>query len=191
MDKIKDKKYLTIALSIVYIFSIIYFFINKEGGKSGTSIACLLGTIVLYIGSKKYNKLINDKLYNVLVLFILSSSLLGSCYRLYDKINHYDDFLHFWSGFINVSVAFSILNYFNKEELASKMSKFFIVIYLFTFSMGISSLCEITEFLLDVFGGLNTQSGGLTDTMVDMIDSLVGSMIMVPIVIRKIKKTKK
>lgn len=188
MEKIKGKKYLTIALSVVYIFSIIYFFINKEVGKSGTSIACLLGTIVLYIVSKKYNKLISNRLYNVLVLFILSSSLLGSCYRLYDKINYYDDFLHFWSGFINVSVAFSILNYFNKEEVVSKMSRFFIVIYLFTFSMGISNLCEITEFLLDVFGGLDTQSGGLTDTMVDMIDSLVGSIIMVPIVIRKIKK---
>lgn len=187
MNKNISKKCLNLALIIAYIFSTVYFFINKDIGSAAISIACLLGTIILYIVNQRNNKLIDNNLYIVLVLFILFSSLLGTCYRFYDIINHYDDFLHVWSGFISVSAAFAILNYFIKDEVVIKMSKFFIAIYLFMFSMGVASLWEIMEFLLDTFCGLNTQAGGLTDTVVDMIDALVGSIIMVPIIIRKIK----
>lgn len=187
MNKNIGKRCLNLALLIAYIFSIVYFFMNKEIVNLSISIACLLGTIVLYIVNQKNSKLIDNNLYIVLVLFILFSSLLGTCYRFYDIINRYDDFLHVWSGFISVSVAFAILNYLNKDEVVIKISKLFIVIYLFMFSMGVASLWEIMEFLLDTFCGLNTQAGGLTDTVVDMIDALVGSIIMIPIIIRKTK----
>lgn len=191
MNKNISKTCLNIALSVVYIFSIIYLFINKEIDSVGLSIACLLGTIILYIVNQRHNKLIDNNLYIVLVLFILFSSLLGTCYRFYDIINHYDDFLHVWSGFISVSVAFAILNYFNEGEVVSKMNKFFIAIFIFMFSMGVASLWEIMEFFLDTFCGQHTQAGGLKDTVIDMIDGLIGSIIMVPIVIRKIKRAKK
>lgn len=188
MNKNIGKKFLNLILIIAYIFSIGYFFVNKEISSVAISTVCLIGSVVLYIVNQKYNKLIDNNLYIVLVLFILFSSLLGSCYRFYDRINHYDDFLHIWSGFISVSVAFAILNYFNKDEVVIKMSKIFIVIFLFMFSMGVASIWEIMEFLIDTFLGMNTQAGGLTDTIIDMIDALFGTVIMIPIVMRKIRK---
>ncbi|MEG1310794.1 MAG: hypothetical protein RR942_12660 [Romboutsia sp.] len=189
MTKNNMPKYTTYILYFVYVYSAIYFLEKKEVGNVGISIVCLLGTSILYIVNKKYKNLVDKNLYIVLILFILFSSLLGTCYRFYDIISNYDDFLHVWSGFISVSVAFSLLNFFNKQEVY-KMSKFFIVIFLFVFSMGVASLWEIIEFLVDEFLGMNTQVGGLTDTVVDMIDALIGSIIIIPFIITNKLKNK-
>ena len=116
------------------------------------------------------------------------SSLLGSCYRFYDIINYYDDFLHIWSGFISVSVAYSLLIIFNKSDIVNNINKYFIAIYIFVFAIAVAGLWEIIEFSMDTLLGLHTQAGGLTDTMIDMIDGLLGAIIMTPFTMKKIKK---
>jgi hypothetical protein len=52
--------------------------------------------------------------------------------------------------------------------------------------MGFASVCEIIEYSLDTLFKMNTQQGGLTDTMHDMIDALFGSIIMIIYYIKKI-----
>ena len=52
--------------------------------------------------------------------------------------------------------------------------------------MGFASICEIIEYSLDTIFKMNTQAGGLSDTMQDMIDALIGSVIMIIYYIRKI-----
>lgn len=182
----KSTKYTTYTLYILYLLSFILFFKNGEIEKLGITLFCLLSTIALYKINLNNKKLINDNLYIVLILFIMISSLLGSCYNFYD-INHYDDFLHIWSGLISCSVAYSLLLFFNSNEL-KYMNKIFIIIYLFMFSMGVASLWEIIEFLLDTFIGTNMQVGGLKDTVIDMIDALIGSLVMIPIIMSSYKK---
>lgn len=182
----KSTKYTTYTLYILYLLSFILFLKNGEMEKLGITLFCLLSTIALYKINLNNKKLINDNLYIVLILFIMISSLLGSCYNFYD-INHYDDFLHIWSGLISCSVAYSLLLFFNSNEL-KYMNKIFIIIYLFMFSMGVASLWEIIEFLLDTFIGTNMQVGGLKDTVIDMIDALIGSLVMIPIIMSSYKK---
>lgn len=41
---------------------------------------------------------------------------------------------------------------------------------------------------MDTLFGLHTQAGGLKDTMIDMIDGLLGAIIMIPFTMKKIKK---
>lgn len=53
--------------------------------------------------------------------------------------------------------------------------------------MGFASICEIVEYSLDTIFKMNTQQGGLTDTMNDMIDALFGSIIMIVYYIKKYK----
>lgn len=182
----KSTKYTTYTLYILYLLSFILFLKNGEIEKLGITLFCLLSTIALYKINLNNKKLINNNLYIVLILFIMMSSLLGSCYNFYD-INHYDDFLHIWSGLISCSVAYSLFLFFNSNEL-KYMNKIFIVIYLFMFSMGVASLWEIIEFLLDIFIGTNMQVGGLKDTVIDMIDVLIGSLVMIPIIMSSYKK---
>lgn len=184
----KSTSYINIILYIIYIGSIGFFAYTKSFGNIGLSLACLIGTFILSIFNRKYSVLLNDSLYITLVLFIMFSSLLGSCYRFYDIINHYDDFLHIWSGFISVSVSYSLLISFNGHEVVQNINKFFIVVYLFVFAIAIAGLWEVMEFSMDTLFNFHTQVGGLTDTMIDIIDGLVGAIIMIPFTMKKIKK---
>ncbi|NMS89874.1 hypothetical protein HGQ85_08015 [Clostridioides difficile] len=177
-------KPITILLYIVYIFSAIFFAINKELGNIGLVVISLVGTLILSFINKQNERLLSKELYIVLALFIMFSALLGTCFNFYD-INYYDDFLHLWSGVISSIVAFSIIKYFHTQRDISKMSKVYLIIFVFMFSMGVASLWEIGEFLMDTFIGTNTQAGGLEDTMIDMVDALIGTIITIPFIIKK------
>ncbi|HSQ90463.1 DUF2238 domain-containing protein [Romboutsia sp.] len=149
---------------------------KSEYGKAGLSAACLVITFVL---GKVYSKnltILDRNLFIVGNLFILSSFLLGSCYNFYDKIKFYDKFLHFWSGFISVKIGWNILKVTKEKNIMSKILIFFVI---FFFSMGISAVCELYEYTLDVLFNTNAQPGGLKDTMQDMINALIGALIMI------------
>ena len=53
------------------------------------------------------------------------------------------------------------------------------------FSMGIASIWELIEFGLDRYLGFDCQAGGLTDTMFDILDCLIGSVLRLYIIILK------
>ena len=165
-----------VLLYAVYIFSIIFFVFKSEYGKVGLSTLCLVITFVL---GKLYSKnlaILDRNLFIIGNLFILSSFLLGSCYGFYDKIKLYDKFLHFWSGFISVKIGWNILKVTKDKNIISKILIFFVI---FFFSMGVSAVCELYEYILDVLFNMNTQPGGLKDTMQDMINALIGALIMI------------
>ena len=178
----KKVSFLKILLYIIYIFSIGFFLFKKDYGRVGLSVISLS---ILFILTKIYmNKLpfLDDRLFIVGNLFILFSFVLGSSYNLYDKIKFYDDFLHFWSGFISVKIGWNIL-----KETDSKLSigRLWFCIVLFLFAMGVASICEISEYLLDTYANMKTQAGGLKDTMQDMIDAFFGASIMIIYYYRK------
>lgn len=178
-NSLKIFRYLLYA---IYIFSISYFLFTKDYGKSSISFLCL---IILFILTKAYVKnfyVIDTPLYVVGNLFVLFSFLIGSCYGMYDIFKPYDSFLHFWSGFISLKICWNILKYYNPPNLIDKIL-FFIVI--FFFSLGVSGLCEIVEYLLDKFFNMTTQAGGLKDTMQDMMYAMTGAFLMIIYYIRK------
>ena len=159
--RLKKINYFDTAICIIYLASIGYFLFNKDYKNAA------LPTVAFIIGS----------------LFILFCLVFGSSFRLYDSIKHYDDFLHFWSGFITVKIGFNIIK---TIEISNFNSKLLVIILLFFFAMGFASICEIVEYSLDTIFKMNTQQGGLTDTMNDMIDALFGSIIMIIYYIKKI-----
>ncbi|MGL6106453.1 hypothetical protein [Romboutsia sp.] len=179
--KIKTFNYI---MYIIYVFSIIYFAFNKNYSGAGLSTTSLVITFCLNKAYKKKIKPLDSSLYVVANLFVLFAIVLGSSYELYDKIKYYDDFLHFWSGFISVKIGWNLLN---TIEVNPTKNKFIFFVIIFLFAMGISSIFEIGEFVLDTVFKMNTQAGGLKDTMQDMIDSLLGGLIMITYYFRKIK----
>ena len=167
------------VLYIIYIISIGYFLIKKNFASAGMSTFCLVVTLILTMLYYRKVEILDTSLYVVLNLFIFFSILLGSSYDLY-KINHYDDFLHFWSGFIGVKIGYNELKALQVTGRRNKI--------IFLVAMGISSIFEIVEYSMDTLFGANTQAGGLKDTMHDMIDSLLGGIIMVIYYINKLRK---
>lgn len=178
---------ITWILYIIYIGSIVIFIKEKNMFNLLIGVVCILLTLILQFANKKYNKVINNQLYIVSIIYVMMASLLGSCFGFYD-INHYDDFLHVWSGFIVCSFAYSTLLIFYSKEQIKDMNIFFVIIFLLMFSVAIAGFWEIGEFSMDTFLGTKTQVGGLKDTMIDMIDGLIGALIMIPFIIKKIKE---
>ncbi len=184
MRKREKKKWIIDFIYIVYMASIIWFLKERKLFEFGIVVFCIVSTLILGIVNKKVNKLLDNSIYINLVIFIMVSSLLGSCFKFY-SINHYDDFLHLYSGVLSCNIAYLIIRYFNNEENIKMVNKVFVMIFLFMFTMGVASLWEIMEFSLDNILGTHTQIGGLEDTMIDMVDALIGAIISIPYFIRK------
>lgn len=175
-----------ITIYLIYASCIVYFVTVRNFRSIIVSILSLIGIIILIILNKKYRHLFGNLLVNTLIIFIAISILGGTCFDFY-RVNHFDDVLHITSGFIGCMVA-RILFYFSQNETDIPRKRIFFVIYMFMFSMGIASIWELIEFGLDRYLGFDCQAGGLTDTMFDILDCLIGSIIATIYYYFKIRK---
>lgn len=175
-----------ITIYLIYASCIVYFVTVRNFRSIIVSILSLIGIIILIILNKKYRHLFGNLLVNTLIIFIAISILGGTCFDFY-RFNHFDDVLHITSGFIGCMVA-RILFYFSQNETDIPRKRIFFVIYMFMFSMGIASIWELIEFGLDRYLGFDCQTGGLTDTMFDILDCLIGSIIATIYYYFKIRK---
>ena len=175
-----------ITIYLIYASCIVYFVTVRNFRSIIVSILSLIGIIILIILNKKYKHLFGNLLVNTLIIFIAISILGGTCFDFY-RFNHFDDVLHITSGFIGCMVA-KILFYFSQNETDIPRKRIFFVIYMFMFSMGIASIWELIEFGLDRYLGFDCQAGGLTDTMFDILDCLIGSVIATIYYYFKIRK---
>ena len=175
-----------ITIYLIYASCIAYFVTVRNFRSIIVSILSLIGIIILIILNKKYRHLFGNLLVNTLIIFIAISILGGTCFDFY-RFNHFDDVLHITSGFIGCVVA-RILFYFSQNETDIPRKRIFFVIYMFMFSMGIASIWELIEFGLDRYLGFDCQAGGLTDTMFDILDCLIGSIIATIYYYFKIRK---
>lgn len=175
-----------ITIYLIYASCIVYFVTVRNFRSIIVSILSLIGIIILIILNKKYRHLFGNLLVNTLIIFIAISILGGTCFDFY-RFNHFDDVLHITSGFIGCMVA-RILFYFSQNETDIPRKRIFFVIYMFMFSMGIASIWELIEYGLDRYLGFDCQAGGLTDTMFDILDCLIGSVIATIYYYFKIRK---
>lgn len=175
-----------ITIYLIYAACIVYFVTVRNFRSIILSILSLIGIIILIILNKKYKHLFGNLLVNTLIIFIAISILGGTCFDFY-RFNHFDDVLHITSGFIGCMAA-RILFYFSQNETDIPRKRIFFVIYMFMFSMGIASIWELIEFGLDRYLGFDCQAGGLTDTMFDILDCLIGSVIATIYYYFKIRK---
>ena len=171
---------------LIYALCIGYFVTVRDFRSIILSILSLIGIIILVILNKKYNHLFGNLLVTTLIIFIPIAIIGGTCFDFY-RFNHFDDVLHITSGFIGCMAA-KIIFYFSQNETNTRRKRLFFVIYMFMFSMGVASIWELIEFGLDKYLGFDCQAGGLTDTMFDILDCLVGSIIATTYYYFKIKK---
>ena len=179
-------KIIHIIIYLIYAVCIGYFVTVRDFRSIILCILSLIGIIILIILNKKYKHLFGNLLVNSLIIFITIAIVGGTCFDFY-KFNHFDDVLHITSGFIGCMAA-RILFYFSKNETDTPRKRVFFVIYLFMFSMGTASIWELIEFGLDKYLGFDCQAGGLTDTMFDTFDCLIGSIIATVYYYFKIRK---
>ena len=113
------------------------------------------------------------------VIFVYASLFLGDLQGFYDKYWWWDIMLHTSSGLILAIFGFLLVYVINEhEDLELHMKPFFVALFAFMFSLGMGAIWEIFEFMLDTVFGMDTQAGGLTDTMTDLIVDGIGALII-------------
>jgi hypothetical protein len=113
------------------------------------------------------------------VIFVYASLFLGEVHGYYLKYWWWDMLLHAASGLILGIFGFLLVYVINEhEDLEMHMKPGFVALFAFMFALGMGTLWEITEFALDQLLGMNTQGGGLVDTMSDLIIDSIGALII-------------
>ncbi|MEZ4103827.1 MAG: hypothetical protein R3B60_00915 [Candidatus Paceibacterota bacterium] len=114
-----------------------------------------------------------------IVVFIFLSLFLGSLHNFYERFYWWDVGLHIQSGILLGAVGFVlvyILNARKSDKLT--MSPGFIAFFAICFSLAISVVWEIYEYMVDTLFGYNMQETGLPDTMWDFIFNGAGALVV-------------
>lgn len=109
-----------------------------------------------------------------IVLFIYATLFLGEIFDFYENFWWWDILLHFGSA-IGLSLVAFLLLYLLYKSSVIKSPPSVAALFAFSFGIAMAAMWEIFEFGMDEIFGLNMQKSGLTDTMWDLIVSVIGA----------------
>lgn len=110
------------------------------------------------------------------LFFYLFSVVIGTFGGGY-RINHFDDFLHIFSGIWIGYASWIILRYLLRNGGAAHLPDSFIALYMISFSLAAAAVWELLEFAGDKLFSFTAQGRDPDDTMIDMIMGLIGGAI--------------
>lgn len=170
-------------------------------------VQCLLGLIAINIPSllsRRFNFEVPMVLYGLYIVFLYCAIFLGEVRSFYYVIPFWDDILHCMSSMMTGLFAFMLVTILNRNEnTVFTLSRGFVVLFAFCFSITIGALWEIYEFVFDGLLGLNMQKfmeadgtiltgrAALSDTMTDLIVDSIGALISTLLGYLAIKADKK
>jgi len=114
-----------------------------------------------------------------IIFFIFISLYLGTLNNFY-RYEWWDTMLHVVSGIIIGFFAIIILKKHNPHNSMNSYNPIFVFIFVLSFAALCGVIWEIYEFTIDTLFNLDMQGVeccGVTDTMVDLISDLIGSII--------------
>lgn len=189
---INMKKQLNITFFIVILFFTDFFImskilVNETNIKKVLIEYTILFLILLvpYILCNKFKykiPLITYFLYSLIVLLIY----LGEFYQFYYKIFFFDDIIHSLSGIFLVILFFSLLI----NDFYFKNNLIYTCLFSFSLSLAVLYIWEILEYINDIIFNSNmqkymTENGtlligreALKDTMIDLCDGFISSLLM-------------
>jgi hypothetical protein len=123
-------------------------------------------------------------------LFIFASMYLGAVHFFMNRFFWWDDMLHIISAAVVGLMGYLLIHSLNRDlQIESKLSPFFIALFVFSFSAMVHVIWEIFEYAMDSWAGQNMQRAkdlllpdgsynsrlGLMDTMTDLLVDMAGA----------------
>lgn len=163
-----------IIISLFQIYLVMSYLFKKKWGMFLSSLATYTIIILLLLYEYYSNLNIAGFIITCSLISVISHSFIGEYLNLYHSSKHYDRYTHLFGSFSFSLLSYSILN--SISVLASKNW----IVFLFTMLLGISIgvFYEIIEYLHDCLKNKKIVcQHGLTDTNVDLIFDVFGSII--------------
>lgn len=116
----------------------------------------------------------------VYIFVAVGLGTIGGAYGL----PHFDDALHLTSGVGTGYGAWLILRRAVRHEVVAQLSDSFVALYMLSFVLAAAGIWELWEFAGDQWFHLTTGRGH-ADTMFDMLDGLVGGIVVCWIILKR------
>lgn len=115
-------------------------------------------------------------------VFVTAASFLGSIVGFYDSVPNWDTYVHIDSGVLLAWLGFFVVLQAEQRSKA-QLPKWFGALFAFLVPMALASLWEIYEYFSDVVFHTSMQTGGLRDTIIDMVAAVAGALIAIAIAV--------
>lgn len=172
------KGYKVILYILIILFGLVLISSTLDKNLLNTSIA-IAGIVLAFVlnwVSNKFNTFFMDIFLSIANIFLFISMYLGSIKGFYGLFPWWDVLAHVLSGVIFSLLGFILLFRLHKGlDLSDKGQLFLAVLFSMSFGIAAGVFWEIYEFSMNIFFGLNMQSGGLLDTMKDLISDTIGA----------------
>jgi hypothetical protein len=113
------------------------------------------------------------------VIFVFATLFLGEMLRYYDRYEWWDKALHGGSGLLLGIFGFLLVYVMNESRsVAVQLRPGFVAFFAFLFAVSVGTLWEVFEFAVDELFGQMMQTGGLGDTMWDLIFDTGGAALI-------------
>jgi len=185
-------KFVYFATRGLLILAFVIFLWNMEFESAFLTALIFVGILIPSLLNKKFNFSIPFEIDVFIGVFVYLTLFLGSLNDYYEKFHWWDKVLHFKSGFLLGILGFSVIYILNYNKVKKiNLSPGFISFFSVCFSLSISVVWEIYEYVMDTYFGYTMQAGGLKDTMGDLVVNGVGAIIVATIAYIWMRKERK
>lgn len=192
-----------------------YSFIHGDTVMGFESIFCFIFThlwdLFQIFGNGSFIEEVPPLSQTLLNIIIFIGIVFGSYLELFDKLAHFDDFMHLLSGFVCAAFGFDFARIIQRKKGPCAVT--LAAIFGLMFAVTIAAGWEFYEFLMDTLHGTNLQLAkagpetamfdlakyhgeygyiGLVDTMTDMMMNVVGGIVgMIFMIVLRTKGNRK
>ena len=117
----------------------------------------------------------------LLTLFFFLLYTVGLDLRGYSVIPYYDKFAHTLTGVVFALIGLIVFYYLKPEKKISEKDLPLVCVFEICFSLAIAALWELSEFTVSLLFGTDPQNvltTGVTDTMLDILVCLIGTLVV-------------
>lgn len=166
-----------LGLKLVMSVGAVLLFLRGQYQAGFETLVILVITFVPLLMRNRFQVRIPHEFETLTIVFIYMSLFLGEVHDFYALYWWWDLALHAGAGLLVGITGFLLVYVLNHNKNVNlNLTPKFIALFAFMFAIGIGSLWEIFEFILDNLLGLNMQKTGLVDTMWDLIVNCIGAL---------------
>ncbi|MGG5254118.1 membrane-spanning protein [Neobacillus sp. SM06] len=175
----KSKLIIILSSCFIAFMAILTIYYVLKGDSSRWQVASggiLISALPLLLLLPKIKNLFPTLLIIGYFIFIFCTVFLGSIANFYINVKWWDTSLHFYKGMLVGLAAISLYGLLVPESAKSRISKWFIFLFVLSLSVLSSVIWEIYEFIGDHTYTHTMQRGGNTDTMTDLTAGFIGAL---------------
>lgn len=197
MKSMQNKRAIAVERIVYWIVQaslvagIIYMYNQGNGTKIFMGFLTIAVMIAVALVQRRYNYPLPSIFVSIIYSFVFFSVVIGTFGGGY-KINHFDDFLHVFSGIWIGYASWIIFRGLIRNGGAANLPNAFIALYMICFSLAAAAVWELMEFAGDKLFSFTAQGRDPDDTMIDMIMGLIGGSVTAFVILklRNVKQDK-